>query len=426
MRAALFLSIILLVSIAATPAYPSATKVERQASPLVAGVDFVSGAIGWVALYSPQISRAGNACDYDLGRTPVTIARTTHGGRTWAVQLHFTGDSTVFGNVRLWGMWMRFVNPRDGFVAGPATRNTGTRNRAWLYRTRDGGKVWSKLRLPGIPGAFLGDPFSFPNASDGWILSDVSAAMGQSSANIFHTADGGSHWALVAYSRLPSAGTNGFRTGGDKNAIVFRNASIGWVTAPSPASPGLVYATTDGGKRWSFQILTLPDRELPNGFINSSGNPSPPSIVSSSRAYLPVMVQIYRAGNTKSPTLGGRASYLYLYSLAHDGVHWIQPRLLPGTDTLAHPMYWQLLSARRWWVGAGNTLRRTVNGGGTWQTFSPRLPKGFVITNLDFIGPNRGWAIATGGYTPGYPVCASILLRTSDAGAHWTRVTVGR
>lgn len=149
MRVTVFLSTVLLVSIAATPAYPSETEKHPSAASLVAGVDFVSGAIGWVALYSPRISRVGNACDYDLSRTPVTIVRTTDGGRTWTAQLHFTGDSTVFGNVRLWGTWMRFVNARDGFVAGPATRNPGTRNRAWLYRTRDGGKVWRKLRLPG-------------------------------------------------------------------------------------------------------------------------------------------------------------------------------------------------------------------------------------------------------------------------------------
>jgi photosystem II stability/assembly factor-like uncharacterized protein len=249
--------------------------------------------------------------------------------------------------------------------------------------------------------------------------------MGQSSANVFHTADGGSHWTRVAYSRLPSSGNRGFGTGGDKNAILFRNASVGWVTAPSPASPGLVYATVDAGKHWTFQNLTLPMWDLPKGFINSDGTPFPSNLVGPSAAYLPVMVHINRIGGPRTPPPGGTISYLYLYSLAPDGIRWINPRLLPGTDNLVHPMYWQVLGQERWWVGAGNTLRRTVNGGRTWQTYFLHVPPGFVMTRLDFVGPNRGWAIATSGFTPGCPASASILLRTTDAGAHWTFVTVG-
>jgi photosystem II stability/assembly factor-like uncharacterized protein len=88
-------------------------------------------------------------------------------------------------------------------------------------------------------------------------------------------------------------------------------------------------------------------------------------------------------------------------------------------------MYWQILGPQRWWVGAGNTLRRTVNGGRTWQTYALHLPSAFLMTDLDFVGPNRGWAIATAGFTPGYPTCNSILLRTTDTGVHWTPVAVG-
>jgi photosystem II stability/assembly factor-like uncharacterized protein len=249
--------------------------------------------------------------------------------------------------------------------------------------------------------------------------------MNNSSANVFHTTDGGSHWTLVAYSRLPSTGTHGFRTGGDKNAIIFRNASVGWVTAPSPAAPGLVYATTNGGKSWSFQNLAIPKRDLPKGFFSMDGVPYPPTTARPLAAYLPVIVHIDRTGTPRTTPRSGTISYLYLYSLAPDGVHWINPRLLPGTDNLSHPMYWQILDPQRWWVGAGNTLRRTVNGGRTWQTYFLHLPKGFLMTELDFVGPSRGWAIATAGYTPGYPACTSILLRTTDAGAHWTPVAVG-
>jgi len=396
MRRVLFLATSLLVLILAPAAgiRASASSLEQPAASLVADVDFVSGATGWVALYSPRTSHVGNACDYDLSRTPVTIVRTIDGGRHWTAQLHFTGDSTVFGNARLWGMWMRFVNATHGFVSGPATQK-----QAWLYQTRDGGKIWRKLRLPGIPGGFIGDPFTFPSAGEGWLLANVAATMDRSWASVFHTVDAGTHWVKAARFGKGTEGATG-----DLNALVFRDAHVGWVTGGSNASPGFVYATSDGGRHWSFQSLGFP-----KGVHEASGTPYPPAIFNASPGFLPV-----EAGE-----------FLYLYTLGPDGTHWVSPRRLPARAVDDRTLYWQLLSPQRWWVGAGNTLRRTVNVGRTWQTYSLHLPPGFVITQLDFVGPNRGWAIATAGFTPGYPTCASILLRTTDAGAHWASVAVG-
>ena len=221
-----------------------------------------------MAIYSPQTARFGKICNYDLSQTAVTIAKTIDGGRHWTAQLHFTGDSTVGGgSARLPGVWMHFVNRDVGFVAGPATQT-----QAWLYRTRDGGKIWRKLRLPGIPGAF---PFSFANASNGWLLANVEAASDQSWAHIFHTSDGGTHWIRAA-----QFGHDGEGVAGDVSSIVVRRDGVGWVTAFALASPGYVYSTKDAGKRWSFQNLTLPKIDLPKGFINSVGTPYSPVLVS--------------------------------------------------------------------------------------------------------------------------------------------------
>jgi photosystem II stability/assembly factor-like uncharacterized protein len=397
----------------------SADSVPAQSPPLVAGLDFISQTTGWVVLYSPQISHVGNACDYDLSRTPITILKTVDAGRYWTPELHFIGDSSVVENRQLPGVWLHFVNAQDGFVSGPTTRK-----QSWLYRTSNGGRTWRKLPLPGMPGGFIGEPFSFTSARNGWLLADVGAAMGQSSANVFHTSDGGLHWVKVAHAGIVGHPGN-LGSAGDKNTIVFRNRSVGWVTASSAVGPGLVYSTTDGGKQWLFQALSSPRHGLPRDVLSSQGTPYSPVIFGRSSGFLAADVLIDRASSLRPGSAKAEPFHVYLFSLARDGRHWINPRRLPGTDNLTHPMYWQLLDPRRWWVGAGNTLRQTVNGGRSWQTYPLLLPRGFTMTQLDFVGPTHGWAIAMAGAGAGYPACASILLRTTDSGARWKPVTIG-
>jgi photosystem II stability/assembly factor-like uncharacterized protein len=256
------------------------------------------------------------------------------------------------------------------------------------------------------------------------LLADVGAAMGQSSANVFHTSDGGLHWVKVAHAGIVGHPGN-LGSAGDKNNLVFRDATVGWVTASSATGPGLVYSTADGGKRWVLQALTVPRHGVPRDVLGSQGTPYPPVILGRSSGFLAADVFIDRMSSTRRVPTKGEPFHVYLYSLAPDGRHWINPRRLPGTDNFTHPMYWQLLNPRRWWVGAGNTVRRTVNGGRTWQTYPLVLPGGFTMTQLDFVGPNHGWAIAMAGTSPGYPACASILLRTTDSGARWKPVAIG-
>jgi len=398
-----------------------ARSAPARTDSLVAAVDFVSPTTGWVVLYSPRISHAGGGCRYDLTRVPVTVLKTVDAGRHWSAQLHFTGTSSVFVRGQLPGMWMHFMNARDGFISGPSTSA-----RSLLYRTRDGGTTWRALVLPGVPGGFFGDPFSFTSAHNGWLLADVGAAMGQSSANVFHTIDGGSHWVRVAYSRIVGRPGN-LSAGGDKNAIVFRSATVGWITAPSSAGPGIVARTSDGGMHWAGQVLTLPRHGMSPDTLGSNGDPSPPVIFTRSSGLLTTDVYVERTSSPRTVPANGAPHQVYIYSLNRDGLHWGNPHVLPGTDNLDHPMYWQLLDPQRWWVGAGNTLRRTINAGRTWRTSQLKLPKGYRMTHLDFVGSNRGWALAAAiaGAFPGDPPCASILLHTNDAGVRWTPITAG-
>lgn len=252
--------------------------------------------------------------------------------------------------------------------------------------------------------AFYSPPFSPVGNRCDYDLSRVPVT-------IARTTDSGRHW------------TAQLRFTGD--STVFDNGRLwGMEMHFVNGSDGFVYATRDGGRHWSIQYLTLPKRELPRGFISSVGTPLPPSIAGPTTAYLPILVHINRTGAPRTPPPTGTISYVYRYSLARGSLHWVNPRLLPGTDSLTHPMYRQILDARHWWVGSGNTLRRTINAGRSWQTYPLHLPHGLLMTQLVFLDASRGWATATAGFVPGSPACRSILLRTTDAGAHWAPVTV--
>ena len=74
------------------------------------------------------------------------------------------------------------------------------------------------------------------------------------------------------------------------------------------------------------------------------------------------------------------------------------------------------------WADNGSTERahvfRTSNGGATWTRTivrRPRTTSGEGLSDVKFVGASRGWAVGTAG----------LVLRTTDGGAHWTRLRSG-
>lgn len=60
-------------------------------------------------------------------------------------------------------------------------------------------------------------------------------------------------------------------------------------------------------------------------------------------------------------------------------------------------------------VGRANTILRTSDGGATWKRLTPRDPKGPVFEQVCFSSISNGWVVSD-----------SLLLHTTDGGTHWT------
>jgi photosystem II stability/assembly factor-like uncharacterized protein len=79
---------------------------------------------------------------------------------------------------------------------------------------------------------------------------------------------------------------------------------------------------------------------------------------------------------------------------------------------------WRLFDASHWWAAIGRTVWATSDGGKQWSSWDAELPTDFRFSRLSFATPREGWAIALSdsrGPT-------TMLLRTTDGGAHWAVV----
>lgn len=147
-------------------------------------VQMVSAAAGW-ALLSPS-NPNGNAS--------LEPARTVDGGRTWTP-----------------------VPPRPGRTAplDQAVLEPASASRAWLaaavggnpggmtevFVTSDGGSSWQESSpIPGSNPTAL----DFAGYSDGWLIQNLGAAMGQNAIRLYRSTDAGLRWSLLAKTaRLP-------------------------------------------------------------------------------------------------------------------------------------------------------------------------------------------------------------------------------
>lgn len=146
----------------------------------------------------------------------------SNGGQTW--RLLVRTRTSLFND---YPIAMDFVSRTRGWMVG----SSGT-----IYRTRDGGRHWTKQRVGGV--TYLTEV----QAVDGnhvWVIGG---------RNFLRSTNGGSTWTR---STLPTGG--GFRT------MHFTDSARGWVvgntTAVSWGEPGrtLIAQTVDGGRTWQLQ-----------------------------------------------------------------------------------------------------------------------------------------------------------------------------
>lgn len=340
----------------------------------------VTGSTGWALRWTADPS-------LDVP-THLTVARTTDGGSTWNA-LAVPGRGPI-----------QLLETEDPDRAR-LLRAAGGR-RWMLYDTDDGGRSWSHVGEVHPPRAGA-EPraMDFVGSSDGWILEDLGAAMGNDQVDVLATTDGGATWSTVA-ATPPIVGTGGgsgnLSLGCDKTGITFRTATTGWITGACNG-PGVFFEVThDGGREWTPQSLPFPAGACGDGacqitapvFFGSTG---------------------YITATAGSQTL--------IFATRNSGTTW---SLLP-TPALAVTADVDPIDAGHLAVLTGRTgssrLIMSADSGRTWRQIDTTPPYHVYSSTIDFATPSTGVLWTNAADASGIPP----LYRTTDEGGTWKRVS---
>src|SRR5947209_8639192 len=380
---------------------------------------FPSGQAGWI------VRRGSEAVNTPDGVTSDALFQTTDGGRSWHERLRFKGeyDSMVFSADGSHGVaWGMDTGAPQCQGAPPGC--TPAARPALVFSTIDGGVTWKPAPAP--PGSFYTGAFMTPD--QGWMLTEP--AVGPGALDVYATTDGGSGWALVGHVTLSGYNSFGLTLGTYSRAFSFTDASHGWLVpnSYSPASTPALLATADGGRTWRGVNLALPEG------VGGELSAGAPRIFAGGSGILPVTVR----AQALSPNGPEPPSQVLIYSTNDGGATWGSPRpLFPAGSAQAGELLvgtmgiWDFSDSRHWYVmnqtgtGGGPWAPRphllvTADGGTTWTTYG-NSPD---ISDLHFTSATEGWA-EDQTYVEGVGNVNG-LLRTTDGGAHWTRIALPR
>ena len=279
-----------------------------------------------------------------------------------------------------------FRTPSVAWVAA----NDCAAARAFVYRTRDGGRTWRRARVPATncPGGSRLD-VSFADARHGWILL---VAENGNRVGLFRTRDGGKTWTDVGED-APL-----------KGSIAFASPRIGWLARSDFPLPGQLYATRDGGRSWHRRKL-----RLPRGWQRARAFPDRPTFFGA-RGVLPVDFVL------------GRRTAVAFYTTADNGRTW-RPRAVLRVDSsvLTGPseggairyIPTSIATPSAWWIAVGRkrgAVAETSDGGHSWHVASAPV----VGSEISAGGARRAWLTTSRG--------RSGVYATSDRGRSWHRL----
>jgi photosystem II stability/assembly factor-like uncharacterized protein len=196
-------------------------------------------------------------------RSPVTMAlfRTTDGGHAWTGVTPPAARSLLASSNSY-----PIIYPTSASTAWFAATlersesNYGvTPHRTRVFETTDAGRTWAEstlIRAPGNAGWL-----SQAGRSDGWLLQNLGAAMGQNHVQLYRSTDAGRRWSLIAETHpwgQSGTSTTGLTTDCDKTGITFTTRHVGFITAVCVTATDPVLRTSDGGTHWSPEPLPIP------------------------------------------------------------------------------------------------------------------------------------------------------------------------
>ena len=377
---------------------------------VVAQIDFVDPAHGWVLAYSQ-----------DSGASRVIA--TSNGGSSWHTVPSgdsFVGDIDATSATDVW-LLDGGASPFAGF--SDFYFGLGGSGQIAVLHSTDGGSRWqrSSVGSPFFVSAIAAYGKNVCAVGDGMLTSGDagetwrSATSGQeyaftaatalsatdiwavdASGAVLHSIDG-SHW--VESSSAP-------RWTSALYGVSFPDASDGWVVGASDEYEGsVILHTSDGGATWVPQASNL------------SGELSNVDFVDAQNGW---------AVSDDGLGYGGAGAPLTVEHTTDGGATWVPQYVydnadLYGVDFISDTTGWVCGDYRPSQNSDGlSGIFATTNSGLTWV--KEKLPSGAPdMTGLQFLGAGDGWAVGTS-YDDNYNPQEGWVLHSTDGGKTWARV----
>jgi photosystem II stability/assembly factor-like uncharacterized protein len=341
------------------------------------------------------------------------ILRTQDGGATW-LDISPPEQRGGSGALRKQAVGL-FRSPQRAWAAYWGGSPALAAPRMWS--TTDSGVTWTAS--PPLDGSGLGADFTpefldFPDAEHGWLLVRHAPGGGRQEAFLFHSEDGGLHWARI-FDPFQAQGSDLHTC--CQVGMRFFDAFTGLIAQRDRSDPRLVlYWSRDGGQSWFPQKLPPADpalSERASCTIAGLGLPAPNS---------PTVAVACRDPAAANPLQA------FFYTTRDGGQSWsphplpAPPGETPSSASSTPDIQLIFISPDNGWealelgyaksVGGQPETRtylfQTADGGKSW---APRAAL-YWSGQFSFITAQVGWAVATAGNQVA-------LVKTVDGGQTW-------
>ncbi|MBY9079964.1 hypothetical protein KIH86_10220 [Paenibacillus sp. HN-1] len=244
-----------------------------KAARLPASEEWEKGSGGFISFADGLHGYALKISDPSLGFMEKSLFRTTDGGASWS------RVGKITDSIASYPTGMTFRNGTNGWI----TSSYHGQEYILTFRTGDGGRTWTKQKLPAPPGLKPGGyTNSYPPVFSGQGMKTgvlpIEVVNGEERGMVFYTtADGGASWKAGPFhpeiqqgrffwlnaregwsmrqdgvlARTADGGRTWSRVSraqhfAEGTLIRFASADRGWI-----AGPGFLWATSDGGKSWT-------------------------------------------------------------------------------------------------------------------------------------------------------------------------------
>ena len=236
----------------------------------------------------------------------------------------------------------------------------------------------------------LTDPeIAFSSETEGWIA-QAGAATAQCATQaiaISHTADAGATWQALAPTGIAAAQC--------KEALSFTDGQHGFLSAWDPNSAPVIDRSGDGGKTW----------------IASRPLPDPPGFTTTAAGFALRAGPVKGFGQALLVEAVGQSTngqQRYVFASRDGGATWSYAADAPDPDSTV-----VFATGSRWFqLSPGAAAKETTDSGASWHAFTTDYQQAAPIAP----------AIVYGDAQIGYATVRGAIQRTTDGGAHWTRI----